>query len=165
MIFRQELSPGQRLIPRGLSMKVNISRTPVVTALNRLEQEGFLISESFRGFYVKHIDIQELWDLFGVREALDRKKVVLDVESHLQTASMAKNKVLEHLLRINFEHIYLRFALDAVNPNRMPLAVEEHCDIFHVVKIKDLSQSTQAMRLHTRRARNVIVTGISKKME
>jgi DNA-binding GntR family transcriptional regulator len=71
MIFRQELSPGQRLIYRDLSLKLNISQTPVVTALNRLEQEGFLICESFRGFYIKPIDIQEAWDLFGVREALE----------------------------------------------------------------------------------------------
>jgi DNA-binding GntR family transcriptional regulator len=53
----------------------------------------------------------------------DRKNLVLDAEVHLQIASMAKNKVLENLLRINFEHTYFRFALDAVDPNRMPLAV------------------------------------------
>jgi DNA-binding GntR family transcriptional regulator len=50
---------------------LHMSRTPVINALNRLEQEGFVASESFRGFYVRPIDPQEVWDAFGVREALE----------------------------------------------------------------------------------------------
>ena len=200
MIFQQELNPGQRLIYRDLSQMLNMSRTPIINALNRLEQEGYVISESFRGFYVKPVDLQEAWDLFGVREALeayaveeaidraepaeievleeklrkheaympphyDKKKAALEAEFHLQIAAMAKNKVLENLLRTNFEHIYLRFDLIPMNPERMPLAVQEHHDIVDKIKKKDLAGAIETIRLHVRKGRNATVAGISKEKE
>ena len=200
MIFHQELNPGQRLIYRDLSETLNMSRTPIINALYRLEQEGFVISESFRGFYVKPVDIQEAWDLFGVREALeayaieqaidragpgeitileeqlqkheqymparyDKKKAALEAEFHLQIAAMTNNRVLENLLRINFEHLYLRFNLDYVDPKRMPQAVKEHHDILDKIRKKDLPTAVEAIRLHVRKGRNAVVAGISKKKE
>lgn len=71
MIFEQKFAPGQRLVYEDLGELLHMSRTPVINALNRLEQEGFVASESFRGFYVRPIDPQEVWDAFGVREALE----------------------------------------------------------------------------------------------
>jgi len=71
MIFEQKVAPGQRLVYEDLGELLHMSRTPVINALNRLEQEGFVASESFRGFYVRPIDPQEVWDAFGVREALE----------------------------------------------------------------------------------------------
>lgn len=71
MIFQQKLIPGQRLIYKDLCQALNISRTPIINALTRLEQEGFVKSEPFRGFYVNPIDIQEIFDHFGIREALE----------------------------------------------------------------------------------------------
>ena len=74
MIFDQELSPGQKLIYKDLGEMLGMSRTPIINALIRLEQEGFVASESFRGFYVRPIDLKEVWDAFGVREALEGAK-------------------------------------------------------------------------------------------
>ncbi len=71
MIFQQKLVPGQKLIYKDLCKRLNISRTPIINALTRLEQEGYVVSESYRGFYVKPIDIQEISDHFGIREALE----------------------------------------------------------------------------------------------
>ena len=42
MIFDQTIVPGQRLIYRELSMRLNMSTTPIQLALARLEQEGFV---------------------------------------------------------------------------------------------------------------------------
>lgn len=71
MIFEQKVVPGQRLVYQDLSKELQMSRTPIINALIRLEEEGFLVSEAFRGFYVKPIDTEEAWNLFGVREALE----------------------------------------------------------------------------------------------
>ena len=71
MIFEQRLSPGQKLIYNDLSHAFNMSPTPVINALYRLEHEGFVVSVPFKGFYVKNIDMQEAWDIFGLREALE----------------------------------------------------------------------------------------------
>jgi DNA-binding GntR family transcriptional regulator len=71
MIFDQKLAPGQKLTYNDLSRAFDMSPTPVINALHRLEHEGFVVSVPFKGFYVKKIGLQEAWDLFGVREALE----------------------------------------------------------------------------------------------
>ena len=67
MIFDQKLIPGQRLVNQDLVDKLNMSRTPITNALNRLVQDGFVAFESFRGFYVKPFYVLEVWDSFVVR--------------------------------------------------------------------------------------------------
>jgi len=71
MIFEQKLAPGQKLIYNDLSHAFDMSPTPVINALYRLEHEGFVVSIPYKGFYVKNIDMQEAWDIFGIREALE----------------------------------------------------------------------------------------------
>jgi DNA-binding GntR family transcriptional regulator len=71
MIFQRKLKAHQRLIYNDLADFLKMSRTPIINALNRLEQEGFILSQPFRGFIVKPINVQEAWDLFGLREALE----------------------------------------------------------------------------------------------
>lgn len=71
MIFAQKLTPGQKLVCGDLGRMFDMSPTPVINALYRLEREGFVVSVPFKGFYVKKIGIQEAWDLFGIREALE----------------------------------------------------------------------------------------------
>ena len=71
MIFNKNLGPGQKLVYKDLCKTLKMSPTPIIHSLCRLEQEGFLSSEPFRGFYIKPLDPQEAWDLYGVREALE----------------------------------------------------------------------------------------------
>ena len=71
LIFEQKLAPGQKLIYNDLSHAFDMSPTPVINALYRLEHDGFVVSIPFKGFYVKNIDMQEAWDIFGLREALE----------------------------------------------------------------------------------------------
>jgi DNA-binding GntR family transcriptional regulator len=79
LIYNQQLVPGQRLVYDDLARILNMSRTPVINALNRLEQQGLVVSESFRGFYVKPMDLQEVWDAFGLREAIETYAVELAI--------------------------------------------------------------------------------------
>jgi len=39
MIFQQKIGPGQKLIYRDLSEKLDMSKTPIMYALSRLEHE------------------------------------------------------------------------------------------------------------------------------
>jgi DNA-binding GntR family transcriptional regulator len=114
MIFDQKLIPGQRLVNQDLVDKLNMSRTPIINALNRLVQDGFVAFESFRGFYVKPIDLQEVWDAFGVREALE----VYTVEQAIKLSDAADIQELENKLREYADyqpHYYTRkkFLLDS----------------------------------------------------
>ena len=113
MILEQRFAPGQRLGNRELCEILTMSGTPVINALNRLVQDGFLDFESFRGFYVKPIDHQEIWDTFGVREAFE----VHAVEQAIKLAGpddfvLLDEKLQEH--RGYTPHYYTRkkFQLD-----------------------------------------------------
>jgi len=114
MIFDQKLIPGQRLVNQDLVDRLNMSRTPIINALNRLVQDGFVAFESFRGFYVKPIDLQEVWDAFGVREALE----VYTIEQAIKFSADGDIQELENKLREHAEyqpHYYTRkkFLLDS----------------------------------------------------
>jgi DNA-binding GntR family transcriptional regulator len=200
MVLQQRVVPGQRLVYKDLCEMLGMSRTPIINALNRLEQENFVASEAFRGFYVKPIDVQEAWDLFGVREALEayaveeaikrgdpadfetlgrkieahatympfnysRKKLLMDAEIHVQIAAMTKNKVLETQMRMNLEHVYLRFRLDHAVPDRMLSAADEHAHLLEKMKRKDLSGSVEAIRRHVQKARDFIISCLSAEDE
>lgn len=115
MIFEQKLVPGQRLVNNDLAEMLSMSRTPIINALNRLVQDGFVEFESFRGFYVRPIDLQEVWDAFGVREALE----VYAVEQAIKLADFEDINLLEEKLREHVEympHYYTRkkFFLDSL---------------------------------------------------
>ena len=114
MIFDQKLIPGQRLVNQDLVDKLNMSRTPIINALNRLVQDGFVAFESFRGFYVKPIDLQEVWDAFGVREALE----IYTVEQAIKLSGNGDIQELENKRREHADyqpHYYTRkkFLLDS----------------------------------------------------
>ena len=107
MIFDQKLIPGQRLVNQDLVDNLHMSRTPIINALNRLVQDGFVAFESFRGFYVKPIDLQEVWDAFGVREALE----VYTVEQAIKLSDDGDIRELENKLREHADyqpHYYTR---------------------------------------------------------
>ena len=200
MIFQQKVAPGQRLVYKDLCEMLKMSRTPIINALNRLEQEGFIASEPFRGFHVKPIILQEAWDLFGVREALetyaveqaiergderdievlqeklrnhevyrpnyyDRKRFILDAEFHIQIATMTRNQSLARLLKMNLEHVYLRYKLEFADPRRMSPAVQEHQELVDKIRKKDVRGAIETMRLHIRRARENIIASLSKEEE
>ena len=106
MIFQQKLAPGQRLIYKDLCEVLNISRTPIINALTRLEQEGYVKSESFRGFYVKPIDLQEVSDHFGIREALE----VYAVDQAIDNAQ--PDDLVELQEKIEQHHQYMPHSYD-----------------------------------------------------
>lgn len=71
LILNQEVIPGQKLIYDDLAKRLKMSRTPIINALNRLEQLGLVVSESNRGYTVKPMDTNEAWETFDLREALE----------------------------------------------------------------------------------------------
>lgn len=79
LISNQELIPGQKLIYDDLAKKLMMSRTPIINALNRLEELGLLVSESHRGFTVKPMDANEAWETFDMREAIETYAVELAI--------------------------------------------------------------------------------------
>lgn len=63
-----EFNAGDRLRESELTEKLKVSRTPVREALRRLQSEGRLKSEPYRGVVVSELDRQEIAELFSVRQ-------------------------------------------------------------------------------------------------
>ncbi len=63
--------PGTRLRMDELAEQMDISRTPVREALQRLEREGVIEPHGRRGYVVREISTDELDHRYQVREALE----------------------------------------------------------------------------------------------
>ncbi len=72
-ILTGKLSGGSQLVVRELSESLELSPTPIKSALTTLESEGLVVSVPYRGFFMPTFDVSDITEIFGVREALERK--------------------------------------------------------------------------------------------
>lgn len=71
MIYLNKLAPSQKIVCKDLADQLNISITPVVQALNRLEASGLVDYIPNRGYFMAEITIEEANQLYEAREALE----------------------------------------------------------------------------------------------
>lgn len=62
---------GTHLTETGVAGWLGMSRTPVREAMRRLENEGLLLNEPFRGAMVMRLDAEDIRQLYAVRELLE----------------------------------------------------------------------------------------------
>jgi DNA-binding GntR family transcriptional regulator len=91
-LLRHDTPPGLRLYEEELSKQLGVSRTPVKSALNRLEQEGLVIIVPNRGTYKVQLSWQEAVELIKIREKLE--SLSLEVAQNFD-----KDKTVENLLK------------------------------------------------------------------
>lgn len=70
-ILRQELKAGEKLSDLRLSNELGVSRTPIREALHQLVQDGVVIAEPNRGFFVATFSQRDLEEIFELRLALE----------------------------------------------------------------------------------------------
>ena len=70
-IISHSLHPGDPLNESVLSKELKISKTPIREAFQQLEKEGFIESVPGRGAFVSRISIQDIRELFEIREILE----------------------------------------------------------------------------------------------
>lgn len=75
-----KLRPGETLNEVELAKGINVSRTPLREALNRLASEGFFTFEPRRGFRCRPFEAKELFDLYELRSELEEFAIKLAVE-------------------------------------------------------------------------------------
>lgn len=66
-----KLRPNERVNELQLAKQLDVSRTPVREALNRLASEGFLVLRPNKGYFFRALDIGELVALSEVRSVLE----------------------------------------------------------------------------------------------
>lgn len=70
-ILRQELHAGEKLSDLRLSSELGVSRTPIREALLQLVQDGIVVAEPNRGFFVATIARKDVEEIFDLRAALE----------------------------------------------------------------------------------------------
>ena len=86
-ILSMEYRPGDYITDAKVASELKISRTPAREAFQRLENEGFLISEARRGWRIFSLTIKDIEDIFDLKceiEGLIARKAAEDqnVEHH-----------------------------------------------------------------------------------
>ncbi len=71
MIIGRQLKPGAKIYQERLAETLGVSRTPVVGALKKLEQERLITAVPRRGFYVRNFSKGEMVHIFELREVLE----------------------------------------------------------------------------------------------
>lgn len=66
-----DLSPGDRLIETTLAHDLNVSRTPVREALQRLTSEGLVTPDGSRGLIVSRLSVEGVEQAYVLREVLE----------------------------------------------------------------------------------------------
>lgn len=66
-----KLLSGERLVAHVLADRYQVSRTPVREALLQLEKEGFVTGTTNAGFEPRHLRLEELCELYELRELLE----------------------------------------------------------------------------------------------
>jgi DNA-binding GntR family transcriptional regulator len=71
MIIERKLMPGEKIYQDKLAHEFGVSRTPLVSALKKLEHEKLITAMPRRGFYVRLFSKQEMIHIFELREVLE----------------------------------------------------------------------------------------------
>jgi len=71
LLMKGAYSPGDFLTEGELARRLKMSKTPVRTALTRLEMDGFVTVSPQQGIVVRESSIHEVLDLFDIRMALE----------------------------------------------------------------------------------------------
>jgi DNA-binding GntR family transcriptional regulator len=71
MIVDHKLKPGEKILQEKISQEFGVSRTPLMCALKKLEQEKLVQAIPRRGFYVRRFTKEEILEAFELREILE----------------------------------------------------------------------------------------------
>lgn len=71
LIVQGAFSPGQQVNESALASQLNTSRGPLREALQRLCQEGILVSKRNRGVFVLELSTEDIKEIYAVREAVE----------------------------------------------------------------------------------------------
>lgn len=136
LIISGKLEVNERIEEDFLSKSLNVSRTPVREAINRLQQEGWIDIVPRKGMFVKNISLKDINDIFQVRSNLE--PIIL---------KMAFNKINREDLK-NLKDEFLNFSsknsltveekkkLDTLD-NELHLLILRNCNNNFIIKMME----------------------------
>jgi DNA-binding GntR family transcriptional regulator len=119
-IFERVIYPGQKIIYRDLEEMLGMSKTPIINAFARLEQEGLVISKQNRGYYIKKWSKAEIVQLYTLRTELEAIAIDFAIK-HYDASDLA-------LLKSNLDK-YVNYDSEVYDNTRLKLDLGFHLQI------------------------------------
>ena len=70
LMLQQKIATGQKLLYRELIDWLQMSKTPIINALNKLEEEGLVVYHTNRGYFVRQLTEPEVIQMYDLRDRL-----------------------------------------------------------------------------------------------
>ena len=102
MIWRRLITTGgqggQRLSDAVLAAQLGVSRTPVRQALHRLAQDGLVLADPRRGFWVRTFTAQDIHEIYDLRAHLEHL-ALRQAAPHLDAAGLQQQLAVLRAVR------------------------------------------------------------------
>jgi DNA-binding GntR family transcriptional regulator len=143
MLYQKELVPGQKIAYRELAEQLQMSPTPIIQALKWLEIQGFVRHEPNRGYHIEPFSLQELEEIYELRELLEISLLPAAIEQlNEQGVGQLKHALKAHLSAERefylkerlFKNMEFHLALAALSKKETHLRVLRH--IFDLLFLK-----------------------------
>ena len=148
-ILNGDMKPGDKIIEQELASEFGISRGPVREALRQLEQEGMVEYSRNVGCSVKHIGMDDVYEIYYMRANYEMMAVRLYNAPFPQETIEKMEQVLEQMKQLHKEEYRKVFELDN----------EFHEAILDLVSFKRLKKAWEDLNYGN------IVTGYNISME
>ncbi|NOD35632.1 MULTISPECIES: GntR family transcriptional regulator [unclassified Ruegeria] len=96
-IIKGEFELGEQLSEARIAKNLEVSRTPVREAINRLEMEGLLVVEPQRGSFVFNLEPEELAKLCDARVCLETTALSSAMQANPQELYTALNDCINRM--------------------------------------------------------------------
>ncbi|MGF9963481.1 GntR family transcriptional regulator [Bacillus rhizoplanae] len=137
-IILGDFMPGTLLSENELANELNMSRTPIRTAISHLESEGFLVSLKNRGILVKEISVKEILDMMEVLTSFK----IHALDSMIERGCILNISELEKCLKnqieasqqddypeyVKYSHLFSRCIMSALNNQAMLQIMDSYQD-------------------------------------
>lgn len=183
MIIAKKLVPGKKIVQDKLAEDLGISRTPLRTALQKLEAENLVESIPRRGVIVKKFSDAEIIEIYECRIALETAAVrlftnvatafdilklenlfkpfikgQLNIQKYQNADSEFHSTILEksgnRLLNELFKKGNLILCIDMIGLVRPPEdTINEHLEIIEAIRQRDVDLAESLTKSHLEKSR------------
>ncbi len=187
MIIAKKLVPGKKIVQDKLADDLGISRTPLRSALQKLEAENLVQSIPRRGMIVREFSDKEIIEIYDCRVALEGTAVRLftdiasattikklkalfdpfvagkiNINKYQKVDSEFHNTILEkcgnQMLYQLFQKGNLLLCIDLIGLVRPPSeTIQEHLDIIKAIKKRDALTAESLLKAHLNKSKELII--------
>jgi len=99
-IVQGRLPPGSKVVEAAIARELGVSRAPVREAARLLAQQGLLVANPRRGFFVRQFAIADIDEIYDLRLCIERHAAVLAAQKLTAETRDALRRQLELLHRM-----------------------------------------------------------------